>query len=293
MNLILKYKKHILILALTFALLFFFGLKLGTTSTPLSSNEGKVHFINVGQGDATLIEASGINILIDAGPNNSADTVVKYLKKHKIKSLDYVIATHPHEDHIGGMDEIISNFKIKSFIAPRITADTDEFYSMIKALKAKGVSISSVEDNTILNIDEDDTLHFLYTGSNTVDENLNNYSMVVSYIHDNNIFLFTGDIEEPVERKLSASGLLSKTDVLKVSHHGSSSSSSQNFINAVMPELSIISCGMGNDYGHPNKATLDTLKQANSHILRTDINGNVIIKTDGSNLFIYEERSDR
>lgn len=275
-----------------FSLLFYIGVNLGSSVTALSKDECAVHFISIGQGDASLIEGSDFNILIDAGPDASAATLIKYLKGHNIKAIDYVIATHPHEDHIGGMDEIINTFKVNTFIAPKIKNSSTEFTALIKALKAKALPITCVKEDEEITIDEDDSLHFLYAGPAMAEDNLNNYSIVFSFKHKDKVFLFTGDMEKEVEEKLCAQGQLPKTDVLKVPHHGSSTSSSQSFINAIQPSLSIISCGMGNDYGHPNKSTLATLNKINSKILRTDVNGNIIVKVTENNFLFSTEKAD-
>lgn len=290
---LLKKNYKIFFFPALFLLLFYIGLNLKSSPSSLFSEECVIHYINVGQGDASLIEGPNFNILIDAGPDASSDALIKYLKNHNIKAIDYVIATHPHEDHIGGMDEIIDAFKVKTFIAPKIKNNSTEFISLVKALNAKNLPITYVEENTLINLDEDDSLNFLYAGPKVAEDNLNNYSMVFSFKHKNKLFLFTGDIEKAVEEKLSISGVLSKTDVLKVAHHGSSTSSSQEFIDVVKPSLSIISCGMGNDYGHPNNSTLTSLNKINSKILRTDINGNIIIKVNENGLLFSIEKADK
>lgn len=276
-----------------FAIFFLFGYIIKSNiSSSLKDSETKVHFINVGQGDSILIENNDFNILIDSGSNSAKDTLISYLKKHKIKKLDYVIASHPHEDHIGSMDDIVNKFNIDEFIMPKVLTTDKDFYNLIKALKNKELPVKVIKDNLKIKLSEDSYLDFLWAG-NISDDNLNNHSIVVKYVNKNTSFLFTGDMEEEIENILLSSENSLKSIVLKVAHHGSKTSSSKAFISKVNPKISVISCGMGNDYGHPSKATLDTLEDLNSKILRNDINGNIIIKTDGNKLMIYTEHKDR
>ncbi|GAA0771178.1 ComEC/Rec2 family competence protein [Clostridium subterminale] len=257
----------------------------------LKDSETKIHFINVGQGDSILIENNNFNILIDSGPNSTKDTLISYLKKHKIKKLDYVIASHPHEDHIGSMDDIVNKFNIEEFIMPKALTTSKDFSNLIEVLKNKGLTIKNVTDNFKIQLSENSYINFLWTG-NISDDNLNNHSIVIKYINKNTSFLFTGDMEDEIENILLSSKKPLESTVLKVAHHGSNTSSSKPFLTKVNPKISVISCGMGNDYGHPHKNTLATLKNLHSKILRTDINGNIIIKTNGDGLVISTEFED-
>ncbi|MEG2657681.1 MAG: MBL fold metallo-hydrolase [Clostridium sp.] len=283
------YYKFTILIMIICILCFFLGNMISHESSDTISNvETKVHFINVGQGDSILIQNNKFNILIDSGPNSSSDKIIKYLKKYNIKTLDYVIATHPHEDHIGSMDDVINTFKINKIIMPKITSPDSDFSNMIKILKSKNLTITTPSDNSTIKLDENNYISFLWTG-NLVDDNLNNYSLVIKYVNKNTSFLFTGDSEEIIEKKLLISNASLNSDILKVSHHGSKSSSSSEFLAKVTPLISIISCGVGNDYGHPHKETLTTLMNVNSHIFRTDINGNIVVKTDGESLMVLTQ----
>ena len=283
-------KNTFIILALFFSLsAFFLGKTLVNFNSNYLANETLIHFINVGQGDAILINNKNYNILIDSGSNDSSDCLTSYLKAFGIKKLDYIIATHPHEDHIGSMDDIINNFHVNNLIAPNITSSDADFVNMVKALKHKNLKINVIEDNTTLNLLDNSYLAFLWSG-NIATDNINNNSLVVKYINRELSFLFTGDIEKEVETQLqSINGPLLDSDILKVAHHGSNSSSTSNFLSAVSPSISIISCGLGNNYGHPHKNTLTNLTTINSSIYRTDINGNILMKTDGYKLWINTE----
>lgn len=281
------------ILILFFSILTFsLGRNFSNFKESFQSNETFIHFINVGQGDAILLNNKNYNILIDSGSNESSDYLISYLKNFNIKKLNYVIATHPHEDHIGAMDDIVNNFHVDTFIAPNITTTDIDFINMVKALNHKNLKINVIEDNLTINLFNDNFLTFLWSGSLPQD-NINNNSLVVKYINENISFLFTGDIEKEVEAQLqSIDQALISSDVLKVAHHGSNSSSTLNFLTAVDPNISVITCGIGNTYGHPHKNTLTNLNNINSSVYRTDIQGNIIIKTDGSKLWINTEHDN-
>lgn len=258
---------------------------------PLTNYETRIHFINVGQGDCTLIENNDFKILIDSGPNTASEKVISYLKKCNINNLDYVISTHPHEDHIGSMDDIINKFKISKFIMPKATSTEIDYINMMKMLKSKNILVETPNNSTTIQLSPDNLLSFLWVGD-TSDENINNSSLVIKYINKNISLLLTGDAEEAVESRLLSKNAPIDTTLLKVGHHGSYTSSSKEFLRNVSPSISVISCGMGNDFGHPSKATLKSLDEVNSKILRTDINGNIIIKTNGDSLMINTENHD-
>lgn len=285
-----KSNRTLFILSIIFFVSFFL---LGYTiknsiNTKLKDSETRIHFINVGQGDSILIENNNFNILIDSGPNSAKDTLISYLKKYKIKKLDYLIASHPHEDHIGSMDDIVNKFYIEEFIMPKVLSTDKTFSNLVNALKSKGLTIRNINDNLKIQLSKDNYIDFLWTGDIS-DDNLNNHSIVIKYINKNTSFLFTGDMEEEVENILLSSKKSLESTVLKVAHHGSKTSSSKGFLSKANPRIAVISCGMGNDFGHPHKNTLKALENLNSKILRTDINGNIIIKTNNDKLMISTE----
>lgn len=240
----------------------------------------KVHYINVGQADSTLIQVDGKNILIDAG--NDDNLTYNYLKQQGITKLDYVIATHPHADHIGGMSTIINNFTVDKFYAPKVTTTTVTFENMIKALQNKGLKITTPTIGETIAIGNA-TLTFLAPNSATY-EDLNNYSIVCKLKNGNNSFIFTGDAESLSEGEILAKQLDISANVLKVGHHGSSSSTSQGFLNKVNPQYAIISVGAGNDYGHPNQETLTKLNSKGVKTFRTDTQGTIIATSNGQNI---------
>lgn len=272
--------KKLLCILLTMLFLIFLVSCNKSSETMNKSNNMMVHYIDVGQGDSELIQIGDKNILIDAGTSDKK--TLDYLKKINITKLDYVIATHPHEDHIGSMDDVINYCTIGTFYAPKVTTTTKTYENMIDALKKKNLKITVPKVGEQINIDNA-TLTFLAPNSTKYDD-LNNYSIVVKVKYGNNSFLFTGDAEALSEGEILQKQLDIQADVLKVGHHGSSSSTSQDFLNKVNPKYAVISCAKGNDYGHPHKETLDKLKDKNTGIFRTDLSGTIIATSDGAKI---------
>ncbi|MBD5585905.1 MBL fold metallo-hydrolase [Clostridium botulinum] len=252
-------------------------------NTSNKSNELKVHYIDVGQGDSILVQTKDKNILIDAGTRKSSDNLISYLKKQHIKKLDYVIATHPHEDHIGGMPKVIEEFEISNFYAPKKTANTKIFKDMILQLKKKNLKINVAKKGISLNLSTNSSLDFLAPVKDNY-ENTNDSSAVVKLTHGNTKFLFTGDAEKTSEKDILNSNEDLSSNVLKVGHHGSHSSSSKEFLDKINPKIAIISCGKNNDYGHPHKETMKELNKRNIEVYRTDIDGNIVLTSDGENI---------
>ena len=224
-----------------------------------------VTYIDVGQGDSILIHTDRTNILIDTGPKGNGQNIYQTLKALKIEKLDYLIITHQHDDHNGSLNEIRKLIPIDQEIIP-----TNE---------TKMVGITQAID--------DITLEFL--GPVYISDDLNNMSLVIKLTYKNVSFLFMGDAGSEEEANLirTYDAITLKSDVLKVGHHGSDSSSSQAFINVVQPSYAVISVGADNDYGHPHEATLNTLKQTNTQVFRTDRDGTVICTTDGEKIVFH------
>lgn len=277
-----------------FIVLFLIVFILSACSKPTNSSSSKsnivpknellVHFINVGQGDSILLQSSTKNMLIDAGPKSNSDKLIKYLKEVGVKKLDVIVATHPHEDHIGGMVAVIKNFDIGVFYAPKKTANTNVFENMVKALQDKNLKINVAKAGIKIDFDKDIPCEMLAPNSDSY-EDINNYSAVLKVNYKDTSFLFTGDAEKLSEREIIQKGSDLKADVLKLGHHGSSSSSSKEFLDKVSPKYAIISCAKNNDYGHPHKETITEMNKRNIKVFRTDMDGDIILKSDGKNIY--------
>lgn len=285
----MKINKKFLIISLTaiivlllFVLYVFFSTKvISASSVPYDKDCLTIHYIDVGQGDSTLVQFNNKTLLIDAGcPNRK---VYNYLKKCGVKKLNYVIATHPHDDHIGGMPYIIHSFPIDKFLAPKATNNTDSFKKMIAALKQKHLKINCAKAGTYISLDPKLSC-FMVAPNNSTYKNLNNYSVVLKIIYGNTSFIFCGDAENLSEEEILNSAYNINSDVLKLGHHGSKTATSNNFLNEVNPKVAIISCGRGNDYRHPHKETLKKLKNKHITTYRTDINGTIILQSNGTKI---------
>lgn len=247
-----------------------------------------VHFLNVGQGDSEFIELpDGKTMLIDAGESEYADAIVSYIKGLGYKKIDYLVATHPHADHIGGMVKVVQSFSIGSVYMPYAATTTQTYSSLLTAIKSAGLTITTAKSGVnIFNSDGLTADIIAPVGTNYDD--LNNYSAVIKLSYKNNCFLFMGDAEELSEKEITTSV---KADVLKVGHHGSDSSTGQTFLNKVAPKYAVISVGAGNDYGHPAQTTLDKLSGIRATIYRTDKNGTVIIKSNGTDITVSADNN--
>jgi competence protein ComEC len=251
-----------------------------------TSSKLKVHFIDVGQGDSILVQFhNNQTMLIDAGTSSASSTVVSYLKQQGVNTIDYLVATHPHEDHIGGMIAVVNEFDINKVYMPKAVHTTQTYEDLLLAIQSKGLTITPARAG--LNIIEQGSLKVNFIAPcGTNYDNVNNYSAVVKIQYGSTSFLLTGDAEDLSEGEMLASGANLQADVLKVGHHGSSSSTTPSFLKAVSPKYAVISCGAGNQYGHPHQVTLDKLTNAGAEIYRTDIHGTIIFVSDGKTLTI-------
>jgi len=270
-------------------------------SNPNASNTGsgadiapvsgtlQVHFIDVGQADCILIEApSGKTMLIDAGNNEDAGTVTSYIEKQKISKLDIVVGTHPHEDHIGGLDAVIDAFKIGQVIMPSKTHTTETFKDVLGAVKNKGLKITPAKTGVKLNLGDGVTAVVLAPNGSDY-EDLNNYSAVIRIAFGSTSFLFTGDVGEMSESEMlrNVSMYALGSTVLKVGHHGSSDATSEPFLDLVDPTYATICVGKGNDYDHPAQETLEKLKNRGVKVFRTDLDGTIVAVSDGSEVTFH------
>lgn len=244
----------------------------------------KVHYIDVGQADSILIQTpNGKHMLIDAGNNGDANTITSYIKQQGVGTIDVLIDTHPHEDHIGAMDTVINTFDIGKIYMPKATTTTATFEDVLNVIKAKGLKVTTPVPGTTIDIDSSIKVTILAPNSESY-EDLNNNSIVIKLTYGDKSFLFNGDAEDVSENEMINKGYDLKADVLKVGHHGSSSSTTSAFLNKVNPAYAVISVGKDNTYGHPAQSTMDLLKSKGIKIYRTDESGNIIATCDGKTI---------
>ena len=250
-------------------------------------NKMIIHYIDVGQGDCILIQVNNKNLLIDSGPSSNRKDLLNYLEKLDIKKFDYIIATHPHEDHIGNMDTIIKRYNIGSFYSPKVITSSTTFENMISALVDKNLKINVLKKGVKgIDLGKNTEIEVFSPLENISSDNLNDYSPIIKITLFNNSFLFTGDAEIPTEDTVLSENNNLNCDILKVGHHGSSTSTSTDFLISTNPSVAIISVGKNNSYGHPTSETLSLLNSYNIRTIRTDINGTVIAISDGKNINI-------
>ena len=252
-----------------------------------------VHFLDVGQGDSTLIRSPGGKyMLIDCGPTDSGEYVVKYLKDLGVEVLDYLLITHPHEDHYGGAERGIGNFGVETLIIHEAFADEYPYDMFIDELEDSkytdkaGIHFAKPDDSFLF----DNCAEFMIIAPEKADtDNLNNSSICLKMIFGSTSFLFTGDAEKQVEREMLANGYNLSADVYQAGHHGSSTSNTAAFVEEINPQFAVISCERNNDYGHPHKETLETFKELGVQVLRTDEMSDIVIFSDGENVIFSED----
>lgn len=239
-----------------------------------------IHYIDVGQGDSTLAVFPNNELaLIDAGTRGGREDLVKYLKSFNVKKIDYLIGTHPHEDHIGGLAEVIRNFEIGKVYLPNKINNTQIFEELLNEIKNKGLKIS--EGKAGVKIIDSGELKFYIISPSKEYTNTNNNSIVTKIIYKDFSTLITGDAEKEAESDMIEEGYNLKADILRVGHHGSNTSSTGPFLDKVDPAYAIISLGKDNSYGHPDNEIIDSLEERNIVTLRTDEEGSIVIQTDG------------
>ncbi|MCL2697009.1 MAG: MBL fold metallo-hydrolase [Oscillospiraceae bacterium] len=270
----------------------FFGL---SENTVFVSSEGiSVHFIDVGQGDCALILTPESSVLIDSGEREYSASVINYLRAQGVTKLNFIIVSHPHSDHMGGMSFIIDEFGADFIIIPRMND------SLVPTTSAFLRLLDSIEDNGTEVIWAKSGMVFELCGNSRMDilaplkeyERFNDNSVVMRFVHDAGSFLFTGDIESESENDLANSGLDISADVLKVAHHGSLTSSTAKFLNAVGGRYAVITVGSPNPYNHPRDEVLNRLVNRNYEILRTDLHGNIIFDLSADGFIVHVQKGN-
>ncbi len=251
------------------------------TIIPSQESELQVHFLDVGQGDCTLITCDGEAMLIDAGDNDQGTKIQLYLEKQGISELKYVIGTHPDADHIGGLDVILYKFDCQTILMPQISSDTAEYRDVVDTMEHRGYQNTPpvVGDTYWLGSAE-----FTVISPGRVYSDTNNSSVAILLQYGSHSFLFTGDAEQEAENDMVNSGIFLHADVYQAGHHGSSTSSSEAFLNAVSPQYAVISCAEGNSYGHPHAEIMDRLRSMGVLVYRTDEQGTIVAVSNGENL---------
>ena len=248
----------------------------------------QVHFIDVGQALSVLVECDGQFMLYDGGNVDDGSLVVSYLQQQGVEELQYVFCSHAHEDHVGGLAAALAYFPAHHVYAPVTEADTKCFRDFVKYTQQQGLSVEVPAAGTVWQL-----------GSATITQlgpvaqysDTNDTSLVLRLDYGSTSFLLTGDMEADAERDLVNTGANLKADVLQVGHHGSSTSTSYIFLNSVLPEMGVISCGVNNKYGHPHEETLSILRDAGVDVYRTDLLGTITIGSDGQNYTVGTEHT--
>lgn len=276
-----KTLQRLLHLTLAAAILLGAALPLPAAAKPADPAPMEVHFLDVGQGDCTLVTCDGHAMLIDTGDDTKGTAIQNYLKKQKVKNLDYLILTHPDADHIGGAPVVITKFEISKVFVSNFEKDNNTYRKLMQALDDKNLRgiTPAVESQYKLG-----TAEFTILAPNDTYDTPNDSSIALLLKNGKNSFLFTGDAEATAEMDILATDIDISADVYKVGHHGSRSSTSKKFFKAVDPDYAVISCGEGNSYGHPHAETLNTLRTNGVAVYRTDEDGTIIATADGKEI---------
>ncbi|HPR40538.1 MAG TPA: ComEC/Rec2 family competence protein [Oscillospiraceae bacterium] len=260
-----------------------------------ASGEGaaEVHFLDTGQSDCILILTEEDTVLIDAGTSDKSGVITDYLEEQGVETIDLLIATHPHADHIGAMADVLQDFEVKEFLMPDIPDEfqptTRAWEKLLTAVDEEGCVVTVAEPGQEYSLGGGCVLTVLGPVGEYGDD-YNDWSVVTRLICGETSFLFMGDAEKDAETDIMSTGAELDSDVLKVGHHGSSSSSGKDFVEAVSPDDAVILCGAGNDYGHPHAETTDLLESMGVQIYRTDLDGTIVMKTDGETITVSTEK---
>lgn len=279
-----KYTKLIIIVMALIAVLF----KDTVVDTfAFSGDEMRIHIIDVGQGDSTFIELpNGEVMLIDAAEASEGEKIYEYITDLGYASIDYVIGTHPHTDHIGGLAYIIENLEVENIYMPKALATSKTYENLLTTIADQNKTITTAKQGVEILDTEELDLFFIAPVQDEY-SNLNNYSAVLKINYGNKAFLFMGDAEALVEKEITDDVA---ADFIRVGHHGSASSSSQNFVNQVSADYAVISVGKNNQYDLPKEEVINRWEKSGAKVYRTDLNGNIIVTSNGSNIKVEVEK---
>ena len=252
-------------------------------NTTIQNNKIKIHFIDVGQGDSIFIELpNNTTMLIDAGEASKGQVVANYIKELGYSKINYLIGTHPHTDHIGGLAYIINNFSIESIYMPKAVSSSKTYENLLNTISEKALKIKTAKAGVNVFYNNNLKIDIIAPNSDSYSD-LNNFSVVIKITYGNRNFLFMGDAETKSENEIMTNVF---ADVIKIGHHGSDTSSGQSFVNKVKAKYAIITVGSNNKYNHPYQTIIDRWTNVGSTIYRTDLNGNIVVTSDGNSLDI-------
>ena len=237
-----------------------------------------VHYIDVGQGDSELVCCNGEYMLIDAGEPDASDAVLEYLDRHGIDKLDYLVCTHSHSDHCDGLDAVVESLEVETVFTSPYAGDSPSYEIFTDAVYGAGLELTVPELGESYRLGE---ASFSFLGPLENYDSTNDDSLVLRLEYGDTSFLFTGDMTARAEKDLINDGAKLRCDVLKVGHHGSSGSSCYKFLYEAQPSIGVISCEKGNRYGHPHEEALSRLNDADVTVFRTDLEGSIVIFSDG------------
>lgn len=244
-----------------------------------------IHFIDVGQGDSILIQQKDHSMLVDAGENDQGEVVVSYLKEQGVTRLDYVIGTHPHSDHIGGLDNVIRAFEVGRVFLPPAEHTTATFEDVLDAVEARGLSLTMPQVGDVWELGE--ASFTILSPNDDYGDDLNNWSIGIRVEYGENYAVLCGDAEALAEEDICENVPELQADILKAGHHGSSTSSSDLFLDRVNPTWAVIQCGKDNSYGHPHQETLEKFQKRGIGVFRTDLEGTIVAASDGESITWY------
>ncbi len=274
------------IAAVAFVILYIYDMLFGLFIRP-DEGECEFHFVDVGQGDCAMIITKDTTVVVDTGPQDHADSTERYIRRYT-DTIDYLILTHPHEDHIGGSDELIESINVKNIIMSDATTDTVTYSNLLNAIEEADVNVIEAQSADKYSAGDID-ITILAPNSEFTD--YNDYSIVVKVEFGNTSTIITGDVEEHAERLILEkfeSNVL-ETDILKLGHHGSYTSNTDDFLDVLSPEYAVITCGIDNEYGHPHIETLERLELHGIEYFRTDENGHIVFRSDGKALEVLHQ----
>ena len=258
-------------------------------TTDYSKHSFAVHYIDVGQGDAALVVCDDKTMLIDGGKPHASSIIYTYLKNLNIEYLDYIVASHADDDHIGGLSAPLSKMKVGNVLAPEAEADTRSYESLKSKTAEQGLTMTHPKPGESLDFGSS-KIEF-YGPITESESDRNNGSIVMKIIYGDTSFLFTGDAEREEEQEILNAGYDLSATVLKVGHHGSKNSTTYPFLREIMPKYAVISVG-NNSYGHPTEDTLSRLRDADVKVYRTDMQGDIIATSDGKTVTITTKKNE-